>query len=146
MAEWISPTSHSGTWYSNPTNAYDGDTGTYATMTREASAYLHPATFISCSKIRVWASILNTTKADLTISVYYSGGYHELFDGQLSTYTDWVEIAIGSTQTVEHALIVSHSIVLPDCLHEFEFWKEADAPTFVYGDGALKATRIFQRM
>lgn len=145
MSEWVSPTSHGGVWYSDPTYSYDGNTSTFTYLTRENGFILYPATFISCSKIRVWASVLNLANADLTISVYYSGAYHEIFDGALSTYTDWQEMAIGSTQTVENVRIVPHHITLSDCLHELEFWKEAEAPTVVYGDGALKVTRNFQR-
>ncbi|MDD4986800.1 MAG: hypothetical protein PHQ43_13690 [Dehalococcoidales bacterium] len=147
MSEWISPTSHGGTWYSDPEYSYDGNTGTYAVLQRENIATLYPPSPILCSKIRLWASVLTVTRADLTVSVYYSGGYNEIFDGQVSTYTDWVEIAIGSTQTVEHVKIVPHTIVLSDCLHEFEFWKEGDVPPAeTTGMGAFRAANIFRRM
>jgi len=145
MGEWVSPTSHGGVWYSAPTDAYDGDTATYTHLLRENGFILYPSVFISCSKVRLWASVLNVTKADLTVLVYYAGAYHEIFDGMLDSYTDWVEIAIGSTQIIENVRIVPHTIILPDCLHEFEFWKEAEAPTVVYGDGAYKVGRNFQR-
>lgn len=147
MSEWVSPTSHGGNFYSDPEQSYDGNTGTYALLDRlDGAGILYPATFISCSKIRLWASVLNYAKASFKIEVYYSGSYHTIYDGQLSTYTDWVEIEIGSTQTVENVKLTPQTVVLSDSLHELEFWKEAEAPTFVYGNGTLKAGRMFQRM
>lgn len=147
MAEWVSPTSSGGNFYSNPENSYDGDTGTFATLARETGAgILYPASFISCSKVRLWAGILGGGKASFKIEVYYAGDYHQIHTGQLSASLEWVEIEIGSTQVVENVRLEPQTIILWDYLYEFEFWKEADAPTYVYGSGALKAGRLFQRM
>lgn len=147
MGEWISPTSHGGTWYDlDPTKAYDGNTGTFAMMTRDYGAVLlYPPTFISCSKIRLWASNTIGSKADLKIEVYYGGGYHQIYDDNPNA-NEWVEISIGSTQTIENVRIYPQTIILSDNLYELEFWKEAEAPTYVVGNGTLKAGRIFQRM
>lgn len=140
---WVSPTSHSGTWYSDPEKAYDGDTGTFAYMSREDEAFLTPAAPLLCSKIRVWASVLTWYKADLTISVYYGGAYHQIFDGQVTTYTDYMEVEIGSIQTVSNVKIVPHTITLSDCLHEFQFWEEAAPPVTINSFGTPRAARQF---
>ena len=140
---WVSPTSHSGTWYSDPEKAYDGDTGTFAYMSREDEAFLTPAAPLLCSKIRVWASVLTWSKADLTISVYYGGAYHQIFDGQITTYTDYMEVEIGSIQTVSNVKIVPHTITLSDCLHEFQFWEETAPPVTISSFGTPRAARQF---
>jgi len=98
---WVSPTGHEDPWedWSNDTNAYDDDTGSYATNSTPATHELiltHAA--LDCDKVRLWAM---TAPADpgITVRVYYTGAWHSIHDGAF-TESEYCEFAIGSTESV----------------------------------------------
>lgn len=114
--EWVSPTGHSDpdSEWTNEANAYDGDTGTVATG---GSAHYLELTIdsIACDKVRVYLSGALRTSVD----VYYGADWHEIADETL-TQNAWVELAIGSTQSVTAARVKATTVTAVS-LHEFEF-------------------------
>jgi hypothetical protein len=91
---WISPTSNNNPdSFVNPTNAYDENTGTYASKvvspTTEVNFYLlHDA--LVCDKIRV---NINRSAVDLHIYVWVlkDGSWVSL--GEVTTPNSWVELS-----------------------------------------------------
>ena len=123
---WVSPNSHDDvdSKWTEETNAYDEDTGTYATNAQPNRGYyleLIPASAIECSKVQYWVEGWAATK--FSIDVEYDGGWHNLGTG-LTRLDDWAELSLGSTQTVTKARIKqdadsgAHLI-----LNEFDFWE-----------------------
>ncbi|OGN90754.1 MAG: hypothetical protein A2Z70_01360 [Chloroflexi bacterium RBG_13_48_17] len=83
-ASWVSPTSNLAGPWSSLTNAYDGDTGTYASENPSALSFSGYATLtlseaISSSKVRWWVSdpsgLITTKEMDIGVaaSTYMSG-------------------------------------------------------------------------
>jgi len=113
-------------WVSE-TNAYDGDTGTYAYDTAYNNwlelIFVVP---IYCDKIRLYA-VRRVGVEDwnpvIDIDVYYDGGWHDVFEGMITKNT-WVERTIsGGPFIVSKARIKStYDAVLR--LKEFEFNQE----------------------
>ncbi len=107
---WVSPTGFvdPDTAWSNEGNAFDGNTGTAATASPLGdawSSYLeltHASLY--CDKVRVYAEYNAININEISIDVYYSGGWHNIYEGIFADKT-WVEKAIGSTQQVTAARV-----------------------------------------
>jgi len=102
---WVSPTGHNDPNYAwtGEINAYDGDIDTYAYVGIEDIYVEFTHSSISCDKIRV---ICRKTKAkgngypDILLDVYYSGDWHNIFAGRVSSFSNFVEYPIGSIEDV----------------------------------------------
>jgi hypothetical protein len=113
-SSWVYPTSYAdafGGW-SNEANVYDGNDTTYATSTGSDFAFngleLIPASTVTCSSVKILAVQTGQSYAYLNIYVYYSGAWHNIRSSSLAiTGNVWFEIFVGSTQSVEKALIIN---------------------------------------
>jgi len=102
---WESPTGFNDpdSKWSDETLAYDRNVGTHATNpipTNSWGSYIeltHSA--LSCSKVRFWAIYNESTISQISLDVYYLSAWHNIYEGAFAHY-EWVEKAIGSTQTV----------------------------------------------
>lgn len=124
---WVKPTSHDESLWTGEANAYDGNTATYASGVDTESLVLNLASPVSSSKVRAHINT-NLADADIKVEAYYGGGYHSIQNGVVAKEA-WVEIEIGSTQTVSKARITSNVGILGVLLCEFEFWEIAAAPS-----------------
>jgi len=98
-SEWKRPTGDTDDQWTNSENAYDNNLTTYANCSTNGQSVTFTIDALSCDKIRIYAGRVAGGEADLIISVYYSAAFHEIHNGTLTEDT-WVEIAIGSTETV----------------------------------------------
>jgi len=86
------------------TNAYDGNTGTYALTEPpvEPSAWSYPLELtigaMNCSKIRYYAYNYSTPRL-IRIKVYYSGAWHQIYYGSYAVST-WNEVSLGGIYSV----------------------------------------------
>jgi len=123
---WVSPTGYNDldSW-GNEGYAYDDNTGTKASTALSGGPLELTIGAISCDKVRIYASDFRAIPFPLeanpivTISVYYSGAYHQIFSGSI-TKKIWVEKSIGSTETVTKAKI-SGTLASSHLLYLYEF-------------------------
>jgi len=110
---WISPTGFvdpSNKW-TGEERAYDGNVGVF-TSTSKNEYYLElTRSAIQCDKIRIYAAAAKAfwLVADVTIDVYYSNNWHNIFSGTVPKLA-WVEKAIGSTESVTAMRVKFHNI------------------------------------
>lgn len=104
--DWQSPTGFvdPGSEWDDEAQAYDEDTGTRASrLSVPASGWTDfielTRASLSCDKVRFWAHYYDGYIDTVDIDLYYSGGWHDLYEGAY-THDNWTEKAIGSTQTV----------------------------------------------
>jgi len=139
-SNWLSPTGYvdSEGYWSAEYNAYDENTTTAANHNNPSvpplswSSYLEiTISAMNCSKVRFWAYYSSTTINQISLDVYYSAGWHNIYEG---AFTDrvWVEKEIGSTQTVTAMRVKFYNIDVATArtayLYEADFWGVA-APT-----------------
>lgn len=131
---WVSPTNFvdPSTAWNNEGNAYDNNTGTLADSDVGSITQYIELTHaeLPCGKIRIWAAYYSPSAEydyDLTLDVYYSGGWHNIVTDELHTKGQWEEVSLGSTLTISAARL---KIVEKDGLggssdvqrlYEFEF-------------------------
>lgn len=132
---WISPTSHndpSSAW-ADEFKAYNDNEaaadGAYDTFGHGYYLELFHAA-LNCDKVRInaglWATWYDT---DVDVDVYYSDDWHNIHSGSI-THSTWVELPIGSTQSVTGARIKSNDVGGLCYINEFDFWEvENQAPT-----------------
>jgi len=135
---WISPTGHVDecNCWTNESDAYDGDLGTLAGNSWAAPIGFLQFTLdsaIACSKVRIYAAqqYSGLEDPDLIIEVYYSGAWHEILNGSITKNT-WVEIPVGSTESIDKARVKSArptSTTYHTFVYEFEFEDTNEAPT-----------------
>ena len=126
---WISPTGHNDpdSIWTNEANAYDGDTGTRAYSPSQSYLELNHAAIL-CNKVRIWCARYPNgleTDADIDVDVYYGGAWHNIHSGTVTKQT-WVELSIGSIESVTVARIKSNDFFLPAHqfrIYEFAFWR-----------------------
>lgn len=103
VSSWVSPTSNTANGWTNPTYAYNGNTGDYASISVAGggtSAYLELyISAISCDKVRVWSGRQGTRISSIDVDVYYNSQWNNIYSGSL-VVDSYQEYAIGSTQTV----------------------------------------------
>ena len=91
---WISPTGNSGTW-TNPTNAYDGSTTTYAYPTFAIDYENWSATLlltfdaVDCDKVRIWSGRSNTDITQIKVEIRSGTSYTTIKEGATS-WGQWV--------------------------------------------------------
>lgn len=120
---WVLPTAFSdpdGAW-NNEANAYDDNTVTYANTSSDSHELIFTLDPVSCDKIRYYVSTIFISLT-ITISVYYSDAWHEIFNG-IATEDEYVEVQIGSTETVTQGKIsvISSPSGRGGNVHEFQF-------------------------
>lgn len=129
---WVSPTGHVASAWTFETRAYDDDLETVASGTSETVYLTLTHSAINCDKIRVYAADRsNSTYYDptLSIDVYYSAGWHNIFVGSITKQT-WVEKAIGSTESVTAVRMkLTNGARQYHYVYEVDFWEAATAPT-----------------
>ena len=102
---WISPTGYvdGDSVWTNEVNAYDENTVTSSygsVLATSWSSYLeftHSA--LTCSKVRFWARYSTVDITQISLDVYYSGDWHNIYEGIFASM-QWIEKSIGSAQTV----------------------------------------------
>lgn len=127
---WVSPTNFvddDSVWNSE-TNAYDGNVETDADTRispNSWSSYLeltHAA--LNCDKIRFYATYYSGFVDQISIDVYYEGGWHNIYEGGYAT-EEWVEKTIpAGTKLVTAAQVKfynDHYLQQDAALFEFEF-------------------------
>lgn len=118
--EWVSPTSKENDAWIDAQLIYDENLGTFGWCTTKSNSVTLLIDAINCSKIRIYAGKTGGGQADLLIEVYYLADFHEIYDGTLTEDT-WVEIAVGSTQSITKARLTTGNAFDNEVL-EFEFW------------------------
>lgn len=135
---WILPTGHNdpqNTW-NNETQAYNNDIDDYADTSNGDFLEL-TLDAISCGKIRIYCAKWKSgiyANPDIIIEVYYSGGWHEIFDGSIANKI-WVEKEIGSTQLVTGAKVCcdNYKGYTNFYIYEFEFNEIAGVQEYQQG-------------
>jgi len=122
---WVSPTGHNelDDWI-NPQRAYDDDLGLYALGSKvigSACEFTHAALW--CDKIQYQLEIAGT----FDIDIYYSGAYHNLWSGYQGIKKEWIELEIGSTESVTKVKFTNQTTVTYLALMEVDF-NETGAP------------------
>jgi len=125
---WVSPTGFNDpdSLWNSETLAYDVDTGTgansYNGTARTWGSYVElNIASISCNSIRFYAYYSAADINSVSIDVYYSGAWHNIFEGIYVNQT-WEEKAIGSTQDVTAARVRFYAKKTATAyLYEFEF-------------------------
>lgn len=146
---WVSPTGNSdpNSVWTNETNTYDDDTGTFAhtTSTGSSNCIILTRSAILTDRVRIYAydstiSPPATGTPNLVIEVYYGGSFHQIFSGSITKET-WVEKAIGSVESVTQAKIYWNSIQGDHArLVEFDFNDSVSTDDdVVYVDGDFAA-------
>lgn len=130
-ATWQSPTSASGTGWTNPSNTYDENTSTYAEYSIPNASWSEwitmPTNSLTCGKVRHWVTRQDTYVMDLDLEVYYSGGWHDIGTG--FNDGDWRESSIGSYQDVSSARMRFYNGYTSARwvrLHEFDYNEAGD--------------------
>lgn len=121
---WVSPTSHNDpdACWSDEGNAYDGNTGTSATCDFDDKILeLILDAPIECDKVQFWFSS-QTGNWIVEVAVFYDGQYHAIYD-ENGVEGEYVEVEIGSTETVSKARIEGNTLPgnRQQLVHEFQF-------------------------
>ena len=122
---WVSPTGHNDpdSKWTDPEKTYDDNTGTYGLVQGpDWDKYLELtlSSPISCDKVQIWVYLGGTSEAGIKVDVYYSSAWHNIHDG-LIAIDQWVEIGIGSTETVDKARVCLNFADDSLALYEFDF-------------------------
>ena len=118
---WVSPTSKEDDQWTDGALIYDGDLGTFGYESTNGQSVTLLTDAVKCSKVRIYAGRAAGGAADLKVEVYYSAAFHTLHDGTLTEDT-WVEIAVGSTESITKAKISAGDGIESQVM-EFEFYK-----------------------
>ena len=125
---WVSPTGFNdpdSAWNSE-TLAYDGNVETSANSpngsARTWGSYVElNIDSVSCDSIRFYAYYSAADINEISVDVYYSGSWHNIYEGVYISQT-WTEKAIGSTQDVTAARVRFYAKKAATAyLYEFEF-------------------------
>jgi len=141
---WVSPTGYNDpdSKWGNEANVYDEDTDTFAyDFPNGYYLELTLESGISCDKVRIYCERYTSGVSydlDVDVDVYYSGAWHNIHSGTVTKNT-WVELSIGSTQTVDKARIKTNDISASRRIKEFDFNEVAGGTTH-YGAATLSGT------
>jgi hypothetical protein len=141
---WVSPTGYNDpdSKWGNEANAYDEDTDTFAyDFPNGYYLELTLESAISCDKVRIYCERYTSGVSydlDVDVDVYYSAAWHNIHSGTVTKNT-WVELSIGSTQTVDKARIKTNDISASRRIKEFDF-NEVSGGTTHYAAAALSGT------
>jgi hypothetical protein len=134
---WQYPTGNTANGWSNPTYAYNGNTGDYANYLIPALSWSNyrelSINSLSCSKVQIYCSGQTSDIDQIEIDVYYSGAYHNIYSGAL-IQGSYQEYEIGSTQDVTgmriHLYNKKSSASRSGYIHEAQFWEVSAATTY----------------
>lgn len=126
-SNWTSPTSFTdpASDWANESNAYDENITSLAYDNSKASAWLElNISAITYDRVRIIACDSNggcVDNPDISVDVYYSGAWHNIQNGVV-TKGIWVELSIGSFQTVTKARIKANAYTNAYlAVYEFDF-------------------------
>lgn len=104
ISSWESPTSATGASWTDRDKTYDENTGTFAWDDIGTDAWSGDITIsigaVQCSQFRHWVSRESVDVNEIDIDVYYSGAWHDIYQGGTFTVDDWETREIGSVETV----------------------------------------------
>lgn len=126
---WISPTGHNdpdGDW-SYETRAYDDDLVKWAYENGTGYLELTHAALL-CDKVRFYTEGWYGTHT-LDLDVYYGGAWHNIYSAN-PPEDQWVEVAIGSTESVTAARVKASSSSNVHLFNELDF-NEVISPTYI---------------
>lgn len=149
---WVLPTGHTANGWSDPTYAYDSDTGTYAYIAIAKNSWSNYLEFsraaTTCDRVRVWVSRAGTRINTVSVDVYYSGAWTQIYSGS-PTLNNWAEYTIGSTQSVTGLRVRLYAASNTDTgrIHEVNFGEVTAAPEITstpssFGFGVLQESSI----
>lgn len=135
--DWVSPNScvDVGNYWTYEANSYDGDTTTYCYTAIKSYNHwleLHLPSAIWCDSIRLDTFESGyTVVSGATISVYYDGGWNEIYSGTITEHTWIVKPIPAGVKSVEAVRVSwqgdgSQSRM---CIAEFEFWVTSAPPS-----------------
>jgi len=133
---WLWADDVSGTSWSNPLNAADNSTATYAAYTLTANIFSDFLTFtfdapISASKVKYWITFTSTDTRIVDIDVSSNGTWIDVFEGAAVT-GDWVEKNLPSTCLVDAIRIRTKSDGNEDSrIHEVQMYGYANSKILV---------------
>lgn len=141
VSGWVTPTGFvdGASAWANETNAYDNDTGTSATDSAVGasswSEYLElTIASANCSGVRVMGTVSGTPAGSkISVDVYYSAGWHNIFENTLVFGSVWMTLPMTATQAVTAMRIKiyngdaggAHDV----SLFEADFFMESGTPT-----------------
>ena len=150
---WTSPTGFSDpdNKWSPEADAYDEDVTSNAyhagILAETWSSYLElTINAISCNAVRFYATYSSTYINQISVDVYYSSGWHTIYTGAFAD-KEWVEKAIGSTETVTKMRMKFYNNNVSDTygasLWEADFWEipiggDGNTGTATFGMGAAE--------
>ncbi len=127
---WVSPTGHadpSGQW-TTETNAYDDNTGTYASHTGSGGwggfLELSLSSPIYCNRVRVFSDFGYGVVDRVDVDIYNSTSWIDKFNGTISDAA-WTQIPFSAETNVTKARFRYHYLVggWSFWLYEFDFWQ-----------------------
>lgn len=129
---WLYPTSYTDTdGWTNPTYAYDGNTGTAATISvpaESAKTLIFNHSAITCSKINRNVGYLSGSVDFLTIDVYkVVGGWTTIYSSTSSPNNIDTDILFGPWDITNIRVILSNSNIKfqrTAYIYEIKYWEE----------------------
>lgn len=129
---WMSPTgvNDPDTVWTNDERIYDENTTLYASQgvtPTSWSGYLEGTIdSVLCNKVRFWATSVTGQIDIISLDVYYSGSWHNIYEGAYADQ-EWVEKAIGSTQWITGVRAKFYNsdtgTIRSARFHEVDFWR-----------------------
>jgi hypothetical protein len=148
---WVSPTGHTEGDWTNEANAYDGNTGTYASLAGGGTwtAYIildlsgREPSSIQCSKVRLWYTSSYPGEAiTADVDVYYDSGWHDVWQGVItSSQGQWLEKSLPEgTKTVSQIRLRFTQSYPPaeHRLYEVDFWEIESAVSPLVNGGPVR--------
>ena len=145
--EWVSPTGFEDpeNEWSDETNAYDGNTGTYASLSTDGATWrgflVLTIESIESNKLRFWIDCDCGMLVD--IDVYWKGEWKDVFEDLLLPIdvNQWIEKSFSGGTVTKMRIRFGYGEFEYARVHEVEFWKlipptigEFQAPSTVYAN------------
>jgi len=138
---WVDPTGHNTDW-TNPANAYDTLTATYAEKANGGAGWTTyielTHTAILCNNIRYWYTDGGGTSNNFEVDIFYDGGWHNIYTGA-ATLGAWTTVSISPIQEITSVRFRASAVAgLTAYLHEVDFgevvWVEVTAAGVLSGN------------
>jgi len=142
---WVTPTGHNDPddKWSFEEYAYDGETGPWYAVTTFTGYYLELTltSAIDCDKTRIWVGA-PSGDAYIDVDVYYDGAWNNIHSGAI-TESQWVELSIGATKSVNKARVKWNSGTVQIEVYEFAFGQvlEVSRERNILYDSVLKLSK-----
>lgn len=123
-----------GKTWTDETDAYDGNTGTYAQYPIVGGVWsefleLTLPSAIPSDKVRFWATASYYEIEQIDVDVYKDGEWVHVFQGDISEVNDqWVEKTFARGSVTKARVRLWDTFTYTGRLHEFEFWKLVIGP------------------